>query len=137
MKNYDELVKTGGKLADCIKKNCAKAVKLHSYMDSMSGMLEVVGDIRKHKDTPSAKEIGELKKRVEDMKKKGDKAHLTAEDAICALKNCEKEWEAWAKAQKKQSQERYQQLIAMLGWMEKNRAEKEKREQKGKKPKKG
>jgi hypothetical protein len=103
-------------------------------------MLEVVGDMRKHKDTPSAKEIGELKKRVEDLKKKGDKAHLTAEDAICALKSCEKEWEAWAKVQKKQSQARYEQVISMLSWMEKNKARKDKLDQKaakGKKPKKG
>lgn len=133
MQNYGELAKTGGKLAECIKKNCAKAVQLNAYMDAMTGMLEVVGDMSKHKDTPSAKEIGALKKRVEEMKKKGDKAHLTAEDAICALKNCEKEWEAWAKVQKKQTQARYDQVIALLGWMEKNRAASEKGKKKAKK----
>ena len=69
MKNYDDLTKTGGKLAECIEKNRAKAFKLHAYMDAMSGMLEVVGDIKNKKGTPSANKIGDLKKQVEDMKK--------------------------------------------------------------------
>jgi hypothetical protein len=142
MKNRAELMRAGRDLAECIKKNCAEAVQLRAYMDVTIGMMGVMADMRGKKGAPSAEEIREARKKVEALKKKGDKARLTAEDAICALKNCEREWEAWAEAQKKQAQGEYEQVIAMLAWTEKQRAAKESRGRraakgKGEKAKKG
>ena len=45
MKSYDEMAKTGGKLTDCIKKNCAKDVKLHAYMEDIDGLRVSFGSI--------------------------------------------------------------------------------------------
>ena len=119
MTDFDETIKTGEKLASCIKKNCDKASGMLATMEAMRGMHAIVTDMRKLKDPPSAEKVRGFKKRVEALKGKVDAAQMKAEDAMCAIKSCGAEWEAWANTNKKLTQARFEGMIRLLDSMEK------------------